>query len=188
MSEQDAEALIASAGAATALATLGTLDVKDSAEAAGYDIAAFGAQWADTNNNNCNTWNDILARDLKNTAVDTACTVTSGQLLDPYTAKTVVYVSSAAASTVAVDAVVPLKAAWAQGASSWDAAKRQVFANDPFNLLTVDSKIGSSQLRVYSRSARRSRDRGRGLPMMEVLTLSSRKTSTWLTLLFRPLI
>jgi len=141
MSSQAADALIASAGAATALATLGTLVVKNSAESAGYDVAAFGAQWADTDGNNCNTWNDILARDLKNATVDAACTITSGQLLDPYTAKTVAYISSAAPSTVAVDAIVVLKAAWSQGASSWDAAKRLAFANDPFNLLTVDSKV-----------------------------------------------
>jgi hypothetical protein len=146
MSTQAAGALIASAGPATALAALGALVVKDSAESTGYQLAEFGTQWADTNNNNCNTWNDILARDLKDVTVDAACTITSGLLLDPFTAKTVAYTSSAAASTVAVDAVVALKAAWAQGASSWDAVKRQIFANDPFNLLTVDSKVAGLRL------------------------------------------
>jgi type IV secretory pathway VirB10-like protein len=38
-----------------------------------------------------------------------------------------------------VDAVVTTQAAWATGAQSWDAAQRQAYANDPFNLLAVGS-------------------------------------------------
>ena len=139
LSSQAASALIANAVAGTALATLGTLLVKDTTESAVYDVAAFGTEWADTDNNQCDTWNDILARDLKSTTVDAACAILTGQLLDPYTATTIVYASTAAPSLIAVDAVVTTQAAWAAGAQSWDAAQRQVFANDPFNLLAVGS-------------------------------------------------
>ncbi len=135
--------LIANAAAGTALATLGSLIVSDSDESVVYDAAAFGAEWADTDNNQCDTRNDILARDLTNITVDAACVVLTGQLVDPYTARTISYSSSVIPSLIAVDALVTTQVAWSSGAQSWDAAQRQGFANDPFNLLAVDGRSSS---------------------------------------------
>lgn len=83
LSSQAASSLIANAGAGTALATLGTLVVKASTDSVAYDAAAFGVKWADTDNNNCDTRNDILARDLTNTTVDATCAILTGKLVDP---------------------------------------------------------------------------------------------------------
>jgi hypothetical protein len=144
----DVNALIANAKPATALAALGVLSIREALSATGYDQVQFGPLWADANTNGCDTRNDILARDLTNQQVQTDCVVLAGQLLDPYTATRVSYTRNPTTNgTVDVDAVVTLANAWVTGAQGWDAAARQTFANDPFNLLAVGVQTGSLEHR-----------------------------------------
>lgn len=65
------------------------------------------------------------------------CVVVGGELVDPYTARTIIF-TKAGAGAVQVDHVVSLSDAWQKGAQQWSPAKRLAFANDPLNLLAVD--------------------------------------------------
>ncbi|MGS0685447.1 GmrSD restriction endonuclease domain-containing protein [Nakamurella sp. GG22] len=144
VSVDQVEAMIAAAGHGTALAALGSLSMSDSGIPRGYDRKQFGQAWADANRNGCDTRNDILARDLTNLTLKpgtNGCVVTSGILLDPYTAETVTIDGSQSnTGAVEIDHVVSLSDAWASGARSWNAAQRQTFANDPFELLAVTAE------------------------------------------------
>ncbi|MGW1883280.1 HNH endonuclease family protein [Streptomyces sp. NPDC001970] len=123
----------------SALAAVESLTVKGRAPRTGYEREEFGPAWADTDDNGCGTRDDILKRDLEDvTFKDGHCKVTSGTLADdPYTGKSVVY--ERGRSKVDVDHVVALSDAWQKGAQKWDRDRRQAFANDPLNLLAVDS-------------------------------------------------
>ena len=72
------------------------------------------------------------------------CVVTGGVLDDPYTGQTVTFVKADAAE-VPIDHVVPLAAAWVQGAAAWPLAQRQAFANDPANLLATTRAENSAK-------------------------------------------
>ena len=62
----------------------------------------------------------------------------SGRLDDPYTGTTVAFVRGPATSPlVEIDHVVALAGAWRAGAATWTAGRRELFANDPLNLLAV---------------------------------------------------
>ena len=93
-----------------------------------YSRDQFGQRWADVDRNGCDTRNDVLKRDLHDLQMKRSspqCVVVSGVLDDP-------------SEAVQIDHVVALANAWKSGAWQWDAARRQDFANDPFNLLAVD--------------------------------------------------
>jgi len=122
-----------------ALTAAESLTVKGRAPKTGYDRDRFGTAWADTDSNSCDTRDDILKRDLDDVKFrDGDCTVVSGMLdPDPYTGKDVPYVRGR--SKVDVDHVVALSDAWQKGAQKWDDSKRIALANDPLNLLAVDS-------------------------------------------------
>lgn len=123
-----------SGGVAT---TLGQLEVKGRAPKSGYTRSQFGDGWATVRG--CDTRNIILHRDLKNTAVNEKCQVTSGTLDDPYTDKTIAFTRSAATSgDVQIDHVVALSDAWQKGAGQLTHARREALANDPLELLAVD--------------------------------------------------
>ncbi len=123
----------------SALAAVDTLTVKGRAPKTGYAREEFGRAWADVDGNGCGTRDDILRRDLSGVHfTDGRCKVASGTLMDdPYTGTTVAYVRGR--SKVDIDHVVALSDAWQKGASWWDADTRRRFANDPLNLLAVDS-------------------------------------------------
>jgi hypothetical protein len=109
----------------------------------GYSRAEFGAAWADTNRNGCDTRNDILRRDLLHKAFKAGtagCVVLTGDREpDPYTATVIHFVRGGAyANELDIDHVVALGNAWATGASRWAPSKRLAIANDPLNLLAVD--------------------------------------------------
>ncbi|WP_327290811.1 HNH endonuclease family protein [Streptomyces sp. NBC_01198] len=128
------------AGKGSALAAVGDLTVKGRAPKTGYSRDRFGPAWADTDHNHCDTRDDILKRDLRQTSFrDGAkkCIVTSGTLADPYTGKKITYTRGA--SKVDIDHAVALSDAWQKGAAQWKDDKREDFANDPLNLLAVDS-------------------------------------------------
>jgi hypothetical protein len=139
---RDPDAVIAAARPRTALALLGSLAVKGRAPKTGYDRAAFGPAWTDTNRNGCDTRNDILGRDLDDNVFKPGtrdCAVLSGRLApDPYTGQDIAFVRGGA-SEVDIDHVVSLSDAWQKGAGRWVPGKRLAFANDPLNLLAVDA-------------------------------------------------
>ncbi|MER6100062.1 HNH endonuclease family protein [Streptomyces sp. NPDC001728] len=123
----------------TALAAVDTLTVKGRAPKTGYERDKFGRAWADVDGNGCGTRDDVLKRDLTGVRfTDGHCKVASGTLTDdPYTGTTVTYVRGR--SKVDIDHVVALSDAWQKGAQKWDGETRRRFANDPLNLLAVDS-------------------------------------------------
>ncbi|MFJ3903347.1 HNH endonuclease family protein [Streptomyces sp. NPDC090025] len=132
----------AGAGAGAGGAALGvvdTLTVKGRAPRTGYEREKFGRAWVDVDRNGCGTRDDILARDLTGVRyADGRCKVASGTLRsDPYTGGSIDYVRGR--SNVDIDHVVALSDAWQKGAQKWSADTRLRFANDPLNLLAVDS-------------------------------------------------
>ena len=107
----------------------------------------FGPAWADIDRNGCDQRNDVLHRDLTEVEVREGthgCVVIAGILDDPYSGTTVPFEKSAAAE-VPIDHVVPLAAAWAQGASDWTVDERLAFANDPANLLATTREQNSAK-------------------------------------------
>ena len=107
-----------------------------------YSRDQFGQRWADVDRNGCDTRNDVLKRDLHDLQMKRSspqCVVVSGVLNDPYTGRQIDFQRGEDSSeAVQIDHVVALANAWKSGAWQWDAARRQDFANDPFNLLAVD--------------------------------------------------
>ena len=131
--------------AGTALAAIAGLTVKGRAPKTGYTRDQFGQSWFDTDRNGCDTRNDILRRDLKSRQMQNACKVLAGTLApDPYTGASIRFVYGGA-SEVDIDHVVALSDAWQKGAASWPAGKRLALANDPLNLLAVDSSTNRSK-------------------------------------------
>ena len=131
----------ASANEPTALAVLNQLEVKGRAPKTGYSRAAF-THWSDLNRDGCDSRNEILKRDLTQIVFKTGtrdCKVMSGQLLDPFSGKTLIFSSSK--STVDIDHLVSLSNAWQTGAAYFDKKTRESLANDPLNLLAVDAKL-----------------------------------------------
>lgn len=133
------------AATGTALAVVARLTVKGRAPKTGYTRAQFGHAWYDTEHNGCDTRNDILRRDLKSKQMKNACKVLAGTLApDPYSGKSIRFLYGGA-SEVDIDHVVALSDAWQKGAASWAAGKRLALANDPLNLLAVDSSTNRSK-------------------------------------------
>jgi len=133
------------AATGTALAAVTKLTVKGRAPKTGYTRAQFGQAWYDTDHNGCDTRNDILRRDLKSKQMQNACKVTAGTLApDPYTGTSIRFIYGGA-SEVDIDHLVALSDAWQKGAATWAAGKRLALANDPLNLLAVDSSINRSK-------------------------------------------
>ena len=139
------------AAAATALAAL---PVAEKTALDGYERGCgegegcvFGPAWSDVDRNGCDQRNDVLHRDL--TAVEVRegthdCVVVAGVLDDPYTGQTVTF-AKATAAEVPIDHVVPLAAAWVQGAAAWPDEQREAFANDLANLMATTRSENSSK-------------------------------------------
>lgn len=93
----------------------------------GYARSNF-KHWSDLDKNGCNTRNDvIIAEALVKPKVEAGCKIVkdTGKWYSAYDALTVTNFSA-----LDVDHMVPLAEAWDSGASKWDAAKREVYAND----------------------------------------------------------
>lgn len=132
---------------ATALALLAAIPVKGKAAKTGYDrTGMFGSAWLDVDRNGCDTRNDILARDLTAIAKSGSCKVMSGELLSPFTAAAIAFVRGNDTSAfVQIDHVVALSNAWQTGAQQLTQAQRVSLANDPINLLAVDSRSNAQK-------------------------------------------
>jgi len=140
--------------AATAGALLGRLPVAAKGSLTGYERdcgagagCVFGPAWADVDHDGCDQRNDVLHRDL--TAIQVRpgthdCVVVAGTLADPYTGTTVPFVK-AQAGEVQIDHVVPLAAAWTQGAAAWTTRQREAFANDLGNLVATEAGPNESK-------------------------------------------
>ncbi|MGO1181467.1 MAG: GmrSD restriction endonuclease domain-containing protein [Micrococcaceae bacterium] len=126
----------------TALAQLETVQIKGRAPRTGYDRDLFGRGWKDPDRNGCDARNDMLNRDLTEVTHrpgTQGCVVASGVLHDPFTASRIDFVRGNDTSiAVQIDHVVALSDAWQKGAQQLDPNQREVFANDPLNLLAVD--------------------------------------------------
>lgn len=139
---------------AAAAAALVGLPVAEKTSLDGYERGCgegegcvFGPAWSDVDRNGCDQRNDVLHRDLADVAVregTRGCVVVSGWLDDPYTGTTVEFVKADAAE-VPVDHVVPLAAAWVQGAAAWTDEQREAFANDLGNLLATTRAENSAK-------------------------------------------
>ncbi|HEY0400797.1 MAG TPA: HNH endonuclease family protein [Blastococcus sp.] len=137
--------------AATALAAL---PVAEKSALDGYERGCgqgegcvFGPAWADVDHNGCDQRNDVLHRDLTEVQVRAGthdCVVIGGVLDDPYTGASVVF-EKADAALVPIDHVVPLAAAWVQGAAAWTPDQRQSFANDLNNLMATTRAENSAK-------------------------------------------
>lgn len=129
--------------------TLDTLQVVDGRKPAStYQRALFGFREYDFDGNGCDARNDILARDLQNVQYANAehCKVNAGVLYDPYTGKTIQFKRGQSTSArVQIDHVVALNDAWRSGADTWDTHKRNLLANDPYNLLAVDGPANEAK-------------------------------------------
>ena len=124
-----------------ALTALNNLEVKGRAPKTGYARSQF-PHWSDPDRNGCDARNDTLKRDLTNITYKVGtreCKVIAGQLLDPFTGKVITF--SATKVVIDIDHVVALSNAWQTGAAYFDKNKRSQIANDPLNLLAVDSKL-----------------------------------------------
>ena len=124
-----------------ALAALNNLEVKGRAAKTGYARSQF-PHWSDPDRNGCDARNDTLKRDLTNITYKVGtrdCKVIAGQLLDPFSGKVITF--SATKVVIDIDHVVALSNAWQTGAAYFDKSKRTQIANDPLNLLAVDSKL-----------------------------------------------
>ena len=124
-----------------ALTTLNNLEVKGRAPKTGYARSQF-PHWSDPDRNGCDARNDTLKRDLTNITYKAGtrdCKVIAGQLLDPFSGKVITF--STTKVVIDIDHVVALSNAWQTGAAYFDKSKRIQIANDPLNLLAVDSKL-----------------------------------------------
>jgi Excalibur calcium-binding domain/Protein of unknown function (DUF1524) len=136
---------VVTAAAGTALAAVARLTVKGRAPKTGYTRAQFGQAWFDADRNGCDTRNDILRRDLVSKQMQNACKVLAGTLApDPYIGTSIRFIYGGA-SEVDIDHLVALSDAWQKGAATWPAGKRLALANDPLNLLAVDSSTNRSK-------------------------------------------
>jgi hypothetical protein len=124
-----------------ALTALNNLEVKGRAPKTGYARSQF-PHWSDPDRNGCDARNDTLKRDLTNVTYKVGtreCKVIAGQLLDPFSGKVITF--STTKVVIDIDHVVALSNAWQTGAVYFDKSKRIQIANDPLNLLAVDSKL-----------------------------------------------
>ncbi|MBF4609264.1 HNH endonuclease family protein [Curtobacterium sp. VKM Ac-1393] len=135
------------ADAADARALLATLPVKGKAAGTGYDrTGEFGSAWIDVDHNDCDTRNDVLARDLSDIVRQGSCKVMTGTLVSPYTGATIDFVRGNTTSTlVQIDHVVALENAWRTGAQQLSQSEREALANDPSNLFAVDGRSNSQK-------------------------------------------
>ena len=124
-----------------ALTALNKLEVKGRAAKTGYTRSQF-PHWSDPDRNGCDARNDTLKRDLTDVTYKEGtrdCKVIAGQLLDPFSGKVIIY----SPTKVGIDKKKEMVQtnAWQTGAAYFDKAVRTQIANDPLNLLAVDSKL-----------------------------------------------
>lgn len=144
--------LTSAADRARARELIATLRTNGRGPRTGYEREAFGYAWKDTVDgvplarNGCDTRNDLLARDGRRLQrkPGSDCVVVSMTLHDPYTGRTIEW-RKQRATDVQIDHVMPLAYNWQLGAARWNESKREQIANDPLNLIPVDSPSNSAK-------------------------------------------
>jgi hypothetical protein len=102
--------------------------------------------WSDLDKNGCSTRNDVIIQEaLEKPKVDADCKIVkdTGKWYSVYDGLNVTNFSA-----LDVDHFVPLAEAWDSGASKWDAAKREQYANDmgdPVSLIAVTAASNRSK-------------------------------------------
>jgi Protein of unknown function (DUF1524) len=122
------------------------LEVSPPGSMAGYDREDF-PHWSDAqefgwdvSDSACDVREAALIRDGEDVVVAEGCDVESGRWLDPYTERT--YTDPL---DIDIDHLVPLANAYRSGASGWDEAERERYANDPDNLLSVEDNANQEK-------------------------------------------
>lgn len=122
------------------------LEVSPPGSMAGYDREDF-PHWSDAqefgwdvSDSACDVREAALIRDGEDVVVGEGCDVESGRWLDPYTKRT--YTDPL---DIDIDHLVPLANAYRSGASEWDEAGRERYANDPNNLLSVEDNANQEK-------------------------------------------
>ncbi|MDQ3573609.1 MAG: HNH endonuclease family protein [Actinomycetota bacterium] len=110
----------------------------------GYDRSLF-PHWSDLDRDGCDTREEVLISESFTPAqVDpSGCRVVAGDWLSPYDGR-----RTNLPRDLDVDHVVALAEAWDSGADGWDTARRQAFANDlenPVSLIAVTSAANRSK-------------------------------------------
>ncbi|MFJ7782203.1 HNH endonuclease family protein [Streptomyces albidoflavus] len=91
----------------------------------GYKRTSF-KHWTDADRNGCNTRSEVLIVESRvKPTIEDRCRVVSGEWYSYYDGVTV-----DAPGGLDIDHMVPLAEAWDSGASEWDAARREAYAND----------------------------------------------------------
>lgn len=141
----DSSAVLPSIAPSPAGDALKNLPIKGRAPKTGYARLQFTDGWAIVNG--CDMRNTILSRDMKDTSFASGvCKVASGTLIDPYSARTILfYRGKDTSDDVQIDHVVSLSDAWQKGAQSLTFDQRHAFANDPLNLLAVDGSLNQAK-------------------------------------------
>lgn len=117
------------------------------------DGCVFGTPWTDDttarlSHDGCQTRDNILREQLDAVSMKPGsdCKVAAGTLNpDPYTGRVIDLDHHGSVSTISIDHVFALERAWDLGANQWSLDQRAQFANDPANLLAVDSSTNSSK-------------------------------------------
>ncbi len=123
---------------------LTTIEIKGRAPKTGYKRTAFGDGWKVVGG--CDMRNIILNRDMINATMGDGCKILTGVLQDPYTGREIQFMRGADTSDdVQIDHVVALSDAWQKGAQNLTTDQRELFANDPLELLAVEGKANQTK-------------------------------------------
>lgn len=106
----------------------------------GYERRVFGNGWQDVAGTSCTAREVAIASQRTAPA---SCEIAAGTLLDPYNLSKITLTESR--SSVEVDHVIPLSAAWDLGAFQWETRRRIEFANDPLNLVVTASSTNQEK-------------------------------------------
>lgn len=128
---------------------LATIEVKGRAPKTGYERDEFGSGWLDPDRNGCDARNDMLRRDLTEVTFKDGtqdCVVLTGTLDDAFTGTVIEFQRGPGSSSeVQIDHLVALSDAWQKGAQQLSNQERELFANDPLNLLAVDGDTNAAK-------------------------------------------
>ena len=117
----------------------GTATYSKTTSNSGYSRSKFGSGWDDEDRDCQNTRHEMLLEQSLSPVSHKSsrgCQVTHGRWISPFTNE-VIYDSS----KIDIDHLVPLKWAWDHGARNWVQSRREEFANDPINLLSVEASL-----------------------------------------------
>lgn len=123
-------------GARVLFGLLDLLEVAEEPRREGYSRDEF-PHWSDVSGSGCTARQDALlaqATGLVQRDLVRSCVVIEGDWYSLFDGTT----HSGAPAEIDVDHVVALAEAWDSGASGWTTSRRELFANDPLNLLVTD--------------------------------------------------